>query len=139
MRQAVGGRKGVRGMPVGQKRDVMSIVLTKEEVALLKKLKKGRILETKENHDDFIPLLKAGVAKQEHLNWRETQDSKTIPAIMDWYITDDGRHFLAYRSEQWKRAVITPIIVSVLANILWRLLEWLLPMAKEWLFSTLAL
>lgn len=119
-------------------REVQKIVLSKSETALLKKLRKGCIVETPDNKEAFIPLLRAGVARQSHTNWQECKIDKSIPAVMTWAITEDGEHYLVYRNEQWRRSLITPVIVTVLANIVWRLLEWLLPLAKEWLISILS-
>ena len=119
-------------------RDVTQIVLTKKEISLLKQMKKARIIETASNKNELIPLLQAGVARQDQQNWREVQKDLTIPAVFAWSITTNGEHFLVYRREQRKRLFIIPIAVSILTTIILRLLEWLLPLAAEWLSSILS-
>ncbi|MDL2318066.1 hypothetical protein LJC74_03095 [Eubacteriales bacterium OttesenSCG-928-A19] len=118
--------------------DVSKIVLTKQEVSMLKRLKKGNLTETEANQDILSVLLRAGVANRNEKNWQERKADRSIPSVIEWRITEDGEHYLVYRREQWKNAVTTPIIVSVITTALISVLQWLLPLAAKWLFSILS-
>lgn len=121
---------------MGTQPDIKSIILVRQDIKRLRKTKKGVLVRcftdgryTREWRE-YSVLMNNHFVESEAIK-DEPFDTKNFTAKV--FISDAGRQYLSFLRDRTVSRWATPIIVSVITNLVIAGIKWLLPLVLLWI------